>query len=211
MSTSKVDSKKCLTERITPKLESTSKVDQLSTSKVDSKQCLTERIMPKLESTSKVDYSSGLGRGKLSPEPWVARRSFLPSRDASAFSRHTDDIRDHLQEKRYALGSADVAADCDGRRQEVGYTHCRAEVAADCDGRRQDVGYTHYGDEVAADCDGRRQEVGYTHYGAEVAADCDGRRQERLRVMRSVRPLHLVIIIVTIFGARPLWRGSFCK
>ena len=28
----------------------------------------------------------GLGRGKHSPEPWVARRSFLPSRMASAFS-----------------------------------------------------------------------------------------------------------------------------
>ena len=80
-----------------------------------------------------------MGRGKLSPELWVARRSFLPSRDASAFSKHADDIRDHLQEMLYALRGAEVAADCDVRRQDVGYTHCGAEVAADCGGRRQEM------------------------------------------------------------------------
>ena len=72
----------------------------------------------------------GEGRGKLSPELWVARRSFLPSQDASAFSKHV--------------------ADCDGRRQEMLDTHCGAEVVADCDGRREIV---------VADCYGRRQEM----------------------------------------------------
>ena len=37
---------------------------------------------------------------------------------------------------------AEVAADRDSRRHEVGYTHCGTEVAADRDGRRQEVRYT---------------------------------------------------------------------
>jgi hypothetical protein len=89
--------------------------------------------------------------------------------------------RQHLTsvpKMRYALRGAEVAADRDGRRQEMSYALCGAEVAADCDGRRQEVGYTHCGTEVAADCDGRRQEVGYTHCGTEVAADRNDRRQE---------------------------------
>ena len=36
---------------------------------------------------------------------------------------------------------AEVAADRDSRRHEVGYTHCGTEVAADCDGRRQEMLY----------------------------------------------------------------------
>jgi hypothetical protein len=49
------------------------------------------------------------GRGKLSPELWVARRSFLPSRDASASSKY--------------------AADCDGRQQEMLDMLCMVDLA----------------------------------------------------------------------------------
>ena len=37
---------------------------------------------------------------------------------------------------------AEVAADRDSRRHEVGYTHCGTEVAADRNDRRQEVRYT---------------------------------------------------------------------
>jgi hypothetical protein len=49
-----------------------------------------------------------------------------PCSQASAFSKHAADIRNHLQEMLSVLRVAEVAVDCDGRQQEVSYTLCEA-------------------------------------------------------------------------------------
>ena len=54
---------------------------------------------------------------------------FSPVPEASAFSKHVADIRDCLQEMRYVIPLAEVAADCEGRRKEMLDMLCRVDLA----------------------------------------------------------------------------------